>query len=231
MSKFFKIYGLRTSGTNWLQWLIENNIKDSVVFRNQLAWKHGNPTNILDWSGDLVKWDDKDNLGLEYPSILNLIKTTKLNNGKSVIDIKDEVETAFNNGNIIHCFIVKHPYTFLHSRLKRGKNLDTEIKDWNDRIKSYFNFEYPAKEIIAYEKLNMQPQFVINHIVKKYNLEATVDFNDTDSNLTHGFVSNGTRSILNETFVEDYKLKFTKEELTKIDSLLDNESLELYNRL
>ena len=231
MSSLFKIYGLRTSGTNWLQWLIENNIKDSVVFRNQLAWKHGNPTNVLDWSGDIIEWDDKMALGNEYPSILDSIKNEKLNNGKSILDIKDDVENQFNSGNLIHCFIVKHPYNFMYSRLKRGKDLDTEIMDWNNRIKSYFNFDYKSKEIISYEKLNMNPQSIISDFTNRYELEMTDTFKDTSSNLTNGFVVNGVREVLNSDYESYFKSRFDTNTLNKIDSLIDSESLKLYNKL
>ena len=231
MSNLFKIYGLRTSGTNWLQWLIENNIKDSVVFRNQLAWKHGNPTNILDWSGDIIEWDDKIGLGNEYPSVLDFTKNEKLNNGKSIMDIKDDVETQFNSGNLIHCFIIKHPYNFMYSRLKRGKDLYTEIMDWNNRIKSYFDFDYKSKEFISYEKLNMNPQSIIGDLANRYELEMADTFNDTTSNLTNGFVVNGDRKVLNSDYESYFKSRFDTNTLNKIDSLIDNESLKLYNKL
>ena len=149
MSNIIKIYGLRTSGSNWLQWLLENNINDTIVLRNQLAWKHGNPTNKIDWTGEEICWDDKHALGYEYGKVLDSIKYEKLKNGKNILEIKDEVEEDFNSGKLIHCFIVKHPYTWMDSRInKRKKDLETEISDWNQRIKSYFDFNYPSKVIV-----------------------------------------------------------------------------------
>mgnify|MGYP001148901953 CR=1 FL=1 len=231
MNSFFKIYGLRTSGTNWLQWLIENNIKNSVVFRNQLGWKHGNPTNILDWSGDIVEWDDKAALGTEYSLIVKSIQSEILNNGKTILEMKDEVETAFNSENLIHCFIVKHPYSFMDSRLKRNHKLETEISDWNNRIKSYFNFDYKSKVILSYEKLNMNPKSVLTDITSNFNLELNDEFKDTEANLTHGFEKNGSRKTLGNNFEDYFKSKHNKDILDKIDSLVDEESLKLYKSL
>jgi hypothetical protein len=231
MSNFFKIYGLRTSGTNWLQWLIENNIEDSVVFRNQLGWKHGNPTNILDWSGDIIEWDDKSNLGNEYTSVLKSIQNERLNNNKTIMEIKDEVDSVFSSESLIHCFIVKNPYNFMNSRLNRNKDLATEIKDWNDRIKSYFDFDYKSKVMISYEKLNMNPKNVLGDIANKFGLKINKDFRDIDSNLTHGFNVNGTRKILDENFENYFKSQFDKSTLNKIESMIDSESLKLYKSL
>lgn len=231
MNNFFKVYGLRTSGTNWLQWLIENNIKDSIVFRNQLGWKHGNPTNILDWSGEIVDWDDKANLGHEYPSIVKSIQNEKLNNGKTIMEMKSDVEKSFQSQNLIHCFIVKNPYGFMHSRLKRKKDLNTEIYDWNNRIKSYFNFDYKSKIIISYEKLNMNPKFVLEDLSYKFDLNMYSDFKDIESNLTHGFDTNGIRKQLDSNFENYFKSKLNNSSLKQIDSLIDEESLKLYNSL
>lgn len=231
MNNIFKVYGLRTSGTNWLQWLIENNIKDSVVFRNQLAWKHGNPTNILDWSGDIVDWDDKIALGTQYSSIVKSIQSEKLSNNKTILEIKEEVEKLFNSQNLINCFIVKHPYTFMDSRLKRNHNLELEIKDWNERIKAYFDFEYKSKFIMSYEKLNMNPKGMLEEICNKFGLEINSDFKDTDDNLTHRFEAKGKRKLLNEDFENYFKSKLNKSTLDRIDSLIDEESLKLYKSL
>ena len=232
MSNIIKIYGLRTSGSNWLQWLLEHNVEDVVVLRNQLAWKHGNPTNTIDWSGEIIHWDDKKTLGSEYPQVFQSWKNEKLVNGKSIIDMKDEVEAKFNSGNLINCFIVKHPYTWMDSRLnKRKKDLETELNDWNQRIKSYFEFDYPSKVIVSYEKLNQNPQSEIQKIANKFNLKMSESFKDTENNLTHGYSINGKRKTLNLDFENEFRLKFTKEQLLKIDSLLDNESLKLYNSL
>jgi len=231
MNNFFKIYGLRTSGTNWLQWLIENNINDSVVFRNQLGWKHGNPTNILDWSGDIIEWDDKDNLGYEYKSVLKSIQNEKLNNNKTIMQMKNEVEESFKSQNLIHCFIVKNPYNFMNSRLKRNKDLNIEMGDWNARIKSYFDFDYKSKIIISYENLNMNPKKVLENISNKFGLSVNPNFKDIDSNLTHGFDVNGKRKRLDSNFENYFKSKFDKNILDRIDSLIDKESLKLYNSL
>ena len=232
MSNIIKIYGLRTSGSNWLQWLLENNINDTIVLRNQLAWKHGNPTNKIDWTGEEIYWDDKHALGYEYGKVLDSIKYEKLKNGKNILEIKDEVEEVFNSGKLIHCFIVKHPYSWMHSRvIKRNKNLEQEIRDWNERIKSYFEFDYPSKIVISYEKLNMNPKLEIENICNKFLLNIKSDFRDTNDNLTHGFISNGTRKKLNHNFLDFFKNDFKVEQLLKIDSLIDEESLKLYNSL
>lgn len=232
MNNFFKIYGLRTSGSNWLQWLIEKNIKNSVVFRNQLGWKHGNPTNKIDWTGEEIYWDDKDRLGIEYQSILDSIRYEKLKNGKNVLEIKDEVESHFNSGNLIHCFIIKHPYSWMDSRInKRNKNLKSEITDWNERTKSYFDFEYPSKVIVSYEKLNMNPKNEIEKISKMFGLDMESNWVDTENNLTHGYQRRGKRITLDSNYIDFFKTKFSKEKLNIIDSLLDKESLKLYNSL
>lgn len=232
MSNFLKIYGLRTSGTNWLQWLIEHNVKDTVVFRNQLAWKHGVPTNQLDWSGDIVEWDDKEALQHQYPDVLDSIKNEKLVNGKTILEMKDEVENAFNSGKLIHCFIIKHPYSWMHSRIhKRDKKLVNEIKDWNEKIKSYFEFDYPAKMIISYEKLNINPQNEIKRLCDEFGLNMKSNWLDTNDNLTHAYSRVGTRERLDENYVEFFRNKFSEGNLNQLDSLLDDECLRLYNTL
>lgn len=232
MSNIIKIYGLRTSGSNWLQWLLENNVDDVVVFRNQLAWKHGFPTTQLDWSGDIVEWDDKSALKEEYELVLNSIKNEKLINGKNVLEMKDDVEATFNSGKLIHCFIIKHPYSWMDSRInKRNKNLESEINDWNKKTKSYFDFDYPSKIIISYEKLNMNPKQEIERICEMFNLKMKSEWKDTDVNLTHGYQPKGARNKLDDMFEEFFKNKFSKNKLNKIDSLLDTESLKLYNTL
>jgi len=43
---FIKIYGLRRTGTNYLQWLLANNFRQLVVLVDAFRWKHGLPSNI-----------------------------------------------------------------------------------------------------------------------------------------------------------------------------------------
>ena len=236
MSNIIKIYGLRTSGSNWLQWLLENNVDDIVVFRNQLAWKHGFPTTQLDWSGDIVEWDDKSALKQEYELVLNSIKNEKLINGKNVLEMKDDVESTFNSGKLIHCFIIKHPYSWMDSRInKRNKNLESEINDWNKKTKSYFDFDYPSKIIISYEKLNMNPKQEIERICEMFNLKMKSEWTDTDKNLTNGLrpihAHRAKRQQLDSNFESHFRRKFTKQQISKIDSLIDINSLKLYNSL
>jgi hypothetical protein len=185
----------------------------------------------VDWTGTVVEWDDKKNLGSKYNKVLNAIKDEKLSNGLTARSMKDEIEKAFEAQEIIHCFIVKNPYNFMKSRLKRNKDLATEMKDWNERIKSYFEFDYDSHIILSYEKLNRNPKGVLEDLSDYFGLEMNEEFVDTEDNLTHAMHATGKRQVLSENYEKEIKSTFSTDVLKQIDGAIDPESLRLYHAL
>jgi hypothetical protein len=68
--KFIKIYGIQRTGTNYIEWLLNNNFSDCHVLLedNVLGWKHGKVKETIDWSDTNKSYIDyhKKNLNTTF---------------------------------------------------------------------------------------------------------------------------------------------------------------------
>ena len=134
-----KLYGLRRSGTNYTQWLLENNFQSLYVMYNQTGWKHGKVIrpNAIDWSGE--NWNSDMNPRARKRADI-LIKESA--------PYRERIE----NGDLSFLFIIKNPYHYLFSIHKygilnrekedefHGHNIYSWAKRWSNIHENYMNF-------------------------------------------------------------------------------------------
>lgn len=183
-----KIYGERNCGTNYLEKLIEKNLKVDIL-KFKTNW----------WSTILVKL-------IKYDFIqdalwqLQLKKTLGWKHGCPPV----KAIKSFNSNSLVIVTITKNPYTFLHSLYKnpyhikgskstnfsnfiqqnwrtrnrdlcKKKNLESPLELWNIKNKSYTSLNNKTTKIVinlTYEQLIKHPEKCIQKIAFKGNIKS-----------------------------------------------------------
>lgn len=152
---YFKIYGEKRTGTNYLVSCILKNFLDVDVFMNVGGWKHG----IINEFPNNIDPDKKLDA-----FIINKINITK------IIDL-------FKNNNINFLITIKNPYMWIYSvSIFEKKQLTSEyviskIQLWNKHYSDYKNYIENGKAyLVKYETLLEQPTETLDKIKQKFNL-------------------------------------------------------------
>lgn len=164
-----KIYGLRRTGTNYLQWLLAQNFKQLVILKDMFAWKHGLP---IDYKGKTYKFTGRDYC--LSPDILRLDAISKL----------------------YYILCVKDPYSWYIS-ICNWHNTDPFPLD-KDKLERLFLWNYMGLEyikfvckvhssvIIRYEDLLTNLDFVLQTMADRFCLFRMNTLLDTDCNIYDG---------------------------------------------
>ena len=103
---FIKIYGLQRSGTNYLEWLLRNNLKDVHVLVDETGWKHGFVPDTIDWGG--YDWSDPD---MPLPDKHQFAERRRHRLG----GLMEQLVEAVENGELRYCIVSKDPYSWYAS--------------------------------------------------------------------------------------------------------------------
>jgi hypothetical protein len=131
MNQFIKIYCQKSSGSNYLQFLLEKNYS-IFVLRNCLAWKHS-PYVVteIDWS--MQEWGENA-LDTKYSS-------------EYCENQLDDIKQAFAEDNIRYIFCFKNPYHFVISnngydrdKINNNKQILRLVSLWNTANNNYFEY-------------------------------------------------------------------------------------------
>ena len=91
-----KIFGLQRSGSNYLQWLLEQNFVATRVLVDETGWKHGPVPSRVDWSGR--DWHDpgwpREQFVPFSPAVREWIEAQRLDNA---VPVTDDLPVGFNN--------------------------------------------------------------------------------------------------------------------------------------
>lgn len=152
---YFKIYGQKRTGTNYLVSCILKNFLDVEVFMNVGGWKHS----IIKEFPNNIDPDEK----LDAPT-KKKIGTTK------IIDL-------FKNNNINFLITIKNPYMWIYSvSIFEKEPLTSEyvikkIQLWNEHYSDYKNYIENGKAyLVKYETILEQPTETLDKIKKEFNL-------------------------------------------------------------
>jgi hypothetical protein len=207
---FLKIYGLERSGTNYLEYLVRENLKDVHVFKdgNVTGWKHGTPPSKIDWTGN--DWDRKP----VNPKVIESYK-------ESIRGLEDQIEHSFCNKEIICLICFRDPYSWMYNNVNM-KNIFT----WNCKNKIFFNFykSYKNSYLIKHDDLIQNNKKIINDLSSIYNLKINNNFVDLEQTIkSRHFI---TRDIFDKNFYIEKKylskinLKYKKMIKKNIDKKL-----------
>jgi hypothetical protein len=140
--KIVKIYGLRRTGTNYLQWLLANNFRQLVVLTDSMNWKHGLPTELTKkvvsrLSGSLTNKD--------YTLSTDL-------NELSNLDLSED--------SMAHILCVKDPYSWYQSICK-WNGIDP-FPLTNNKLEQLFLWNYMGEKYIEFkEKYYPRPRTLV----------------------------------------------------------------------
>lgn len=240
-----KIYGERHSGTNYLEKLIETNLKADVLKFNTKWWS------ILLLK--LIKYDPVQDILLH----LQRKKTLGWKHGCPPINTIE----SYNSDSLIIITITKNPYSFLFSLFRKPyhikgtrpaslssfirqkwmtrqrdlckkKYLDSPIELWNLKNKSFAVLKSQVTKTvinITYEELIKNPEQCIRAIASKGNIEFTNGgqfqnciASTKDSELQY---KDYKRFYLNEEWISE----FNEADITFINPKIDDKLMEHFN--
>lgn len=196
--KFLKIHGLRKSGTNFLEYILKNNLENVEVLINAFQHKHNLPNTF-----QYEKNKPSPNLqAVKVPYTTNL--------GYEVT--KETINNFKSDG--VYIFIVKNPFAYYQSMAQNYNWLS--LSDWNENEENIITDRWNIKNKVFYRfhKKHKNISFLLTYIkflkhTKKYMSELSDKFDkikikDTFKKPEQRFKGG---SQLNEDFDADFYLK------------------------
>lgn len=222
MTNYFKIYGQKGTGTNYISTILKTNFMNTQVFMNVGGWKHGKI--------------------IELPNEVELV-----NSIDSHIKLKLNVQETiglFENKHIKFIVMIKNPYMWIMSVAGHKKNLIEnktfvikQIKIWNLMYSNYKHYiESEKAYLIKYEHLLKDPDSILNDLKTKfnlkrkflnsYNLETRKLCANTDSNLGKCHKEHFDK----EKYInQDINKILSKDIIELINNTIDNKLMNFYN--
>lgn len=170
--QWVKIYGMERSGTNYLKWLLENNLQD-VEFTETTGWKHGEP--------NTEEWMSRENVTMKDRRLSEAIKDGRLN---WIVCSKDPYAwivsfvRALRTGKVLPNHYQKHGGDILNDiirddrdylmRLDDPKYLCYYVDKYNVR---YTQWEEICDILVRYEEVLGHEQMVLDRISSELGVE------------------------------------------------------------
>jgi len=240
--KIIKIFGLKRSGTNYLEWILKNNFKDLLVFTNQFQEKGGVPQELSNILGDNIgnKHESPTQLMSKICTGAPLTKHEKDRLFSHAYFNKEnrlEAESIISARNVYYIFNTKNPFSWYESFCKFfGHNMHPIQKKYlikySSIYESYYDFLDKHEDrclIVRYEDLLSKTENSLSLISKKLNINTTASVRRPPSRIGPDLCKTGKpfdkkSYFLNEEFME----KYSQEEIKLIGSLLTDRSRNLY---
>ena len=180
-----KIYGLRRTGTNYLQWLLVNNFRNLLVLTDGFRWKHGLPMII-------------EKKKIKEAFNLNSMKGALDNPGLSLKDFLLSTEPRFpdfkNPEEVKYILCIKDPYSWYISICNWEKIEPFPLT--NDKLEKFFLWNYMGLEylkfalsdtlIIKYEDLLSSLCKTLTTIENKLHLDLNYQIINNHDNVYSG---------------------------------------------
>lgn len=180
MGRYFKQYGAKRTGTNYLRALLEQNFADIVILMHTLGGKHGPPVDLQHY---LAEFND-DPLGFTEAATAAIPAENSLpfNEGQGAfMKLHAKPLTEAVQKRQVHFLIsIKDPYAWINSMFRQnyyrtfsGDNemmdlltrlIRKECHEYNTLYKSYWEFyqQFPQQTtIIPYEALIKDPDMLL----------------------------------------------------------------------
>lgn len=226
--KYFKIYGLERTGTNYITSLIGKNFSNVKVFMNIGGDKHKN----------LIQFPTKKQI-FEHVSkdIYNKYKNINL-------------KQLFDQKKIIYLICVKNPYTWIDSYLnyygnnkpwlkqldRTEENIIYATKLWNSRYKNYSKYiKEGSAYVVIYEEILDNYNDFLRKMMKKFNLkkkeknfiniEKKLRANSEDTIGRVGFKKFDKKDFYLQSPIDKI---YKEKEFNLINKYLDNDLLKFY---
>jgi hypothetical protein len=154
---YFKVYGQKRTGTNYISSTILHNFMNTKVFMNVGGWKHGK----------LIKVPDETNL-------LNTVDEYTKNN----TNINNTIN-LFRHRKVNFIVTIKNPYMWISSISKfenkqlTSKYVTKKINLWNKVYSNYKKYIMKGKAyLIKYETFLQNPHDELDKLKKTFNLNT-----------------------------------------------------------
>lgn len=205
-----KIYGLRRTGTNYLQWLLKHNFENICLLNDQTHWKHGIPKH--------------------YNDVLVL---SCFQNTKDYLFSKNMMDTCWGQKAINYILCVKDPYSWYLSICK-WNNVDpfpltkdklSILYTWNYMMRQYERFYYKEQSVmyVQYEELIKDVEQDLSRVAQCFNLKLNKDIVDYDCDIYSG------QSFDREYYLKSkYLKKYSIRDLLLMNDFLDQEYIQRF---
>lgn len=200
MMHYFKQYGARRSGTNYLRALLEQNIEHAIVLMHTLGDKHNIPVDLKKYlsafpddalgfvkaASDAIPAENSSSLSYEQLSYLTLHASALTN--------------AVLNEKIHFLISIKNPYAWINSMFKnvaarRPEATETlknklhelirqQCADYNNVYSKYWEHfkKHPHQTtIVRYEDLIENPDAIINNLLIRLNIPVCTNYTDVST--------------------------------------------------
>lgn len=220
--KFVKIYSLQRSGSNYTEWLIQNNFKDIKVFSNIMGWKHGRPIepSEVDWSG--LNWEET----------IQISKQFFPRHSAELEPYREQLEEAIKKEEVRHVVCMKNPYSWYFSWTKNPKHRHSEFKKWismwNNRNEEYFDFfiRHENSTIVKYEDYFDGYGRVLERVGKELDLEPKDEWRDKKTVIGPRLSMSGQRFDMNFYKEKRYLVSLGEGMVEKIGNEIDPDFLK-----
>jgi len=223
-NKIVKLYGLKHSGSHYLDWLLKHNTEEVVVLHNQTGWNHGIIQLKFHW--DVTKWntDPLFEMDEKYDSH---IKSLELTRGYPVTHYKDEIESLYFDRKLPLLILIRNPYSWIHSYCVKhkeeagGATFEDAAAQWNSINLNYIKEQYFPKLFIKFENLQQNPQEELKRVSNFLGVELNEEFKDSKTDMVS--LANEGDELYTDT--SDFSLK------NEVDKWLNKDVLNFYNSL
>ena len=219
MVQYFKIYGQKRTGTNYVASLITQSFMNVNVYMNVGGWKHG-PI-------------------IEFPNSYNLLNTVDKKTAQGIN--KNKTIELFKNKEIYFIVTIKNPYMWMYSISQfENKKLNesyiiSKIKEWNTNYLNYKTYiEQNKAYLIKYEDIIQDQKKIFQDMKNRFGIEiynADIDIvykllpnNDNDLGKTSKKQFDKTKYI--QPNISNY---LSKDSIRIINKTIDTSLLNFYN--
>jgi hypothetical protein len=244
MTDVIYLAGAERSGTNYLEWLLKSNFKDTIVI---VLWKHYPPRKFvkeMKWNAENKddKYDQKqidlffDDLFVKNPApyfILSDDIQKKKNNKKF---IRNQINNAIVNRTIKFVVNIKNPYGWHLSYSKKWPKykFPNDMHKWNSTYSKWLNFckNFPDSAIIVkHEDLLKDHSKILEKIKTKFNLTMlNKKFKTVNEVMSTRCTTNKSSFTRKKHFMNEEYMKNIKEKnVIKCRKVLSDELMSEFN--
>ena len=184
MKTYIKIYGIQRTGTNYAEWLFNNNFLNTETLKHgcMLGWKHGPPTKFSE-----IDWDKGSNC--EYWGNVNCEENKKRVQEylKEANAKRPDIEKARKEGRFKYIFCIRDVYSWMTSlgpRWTGSKTPEAAVDYWNRTTREYIDFYNKEKDfsfIVKHSDIVKNPSETLLKISEKFKIEFNQEcFKDQD---------------------------------------------------
>lgn len=224
-NKLVKLYGLKHSGSHYLDWLLKHNTEEVVVLHNQTGWNHGEIQTKFNWNVETWNTDPIFRMDSSYDA--HIKNSVLLTRDLPVSEYKKEIQTLYQYNTLPLIILMRSPYSWIysnsvkHAKASNNATFEDSAIMWNRMNRNYIEETTFPKLFIKFENLQQNPEEELKRVAEFLDVELTTPFINSDRDMIqkeHG---------VDVPFINDANVSLKGE----VDKWLAPDILNFYNSL